>query len=220
MKSKMKYLLLILVPILLFACFIPLINEKETEEEEAVLEETVTEEVEEEVKTLKVDIKGAVKNPGVYTVTEDNRVKDVIDMAGGLLKNAHTSFINLSKKVTDEMVIIIYTNEEIEALEKEETIQYEVVEVPCECPDTQNDACIEEKKETTNTTTSATTEHKININTATQEELLTIPGIGESKAKNIINYRESFPFETIEDIKEVSGIGDALFEKIQDYITV
>jgi len=161
----------------------------------------------------KVEIKGMIKNPGVYEINENDRVIDLIEKAGGLLEDSNTSILNLSKKLKDEMVVIIYSNKEIEELKQDKiVIKYEEVLIPCECPDSINDACIEKEN----------TDNKkiININTATKEELMTLPSIGESKAENIINYRENFKFETIEQIKEVSGIGESLFEKIKDYITI
>jgi competence protein ComEA len=82
------------------------------------------------------------------------------------------------------------------------------------CPDDSNDACINQNN--SNDSISG----KININLATKEELSTLPSIGESKAQNIIDYRKETPFETIDDIKNVKGIGDSLFEKIKDYIEV
>lgn len=181
-----------------------------------------------EVETFTVDIKGSVQNPGVYTMDAEKRVMDVINEAGGLLEEANTSLINLSKKIKDEMVIIIYSDAQIEELlKKEEKIVYQIVEVEKECPDNRNDACINEKKDTIQDEKGENKEDKIegdfqkvNINIADEEELTILPGIGESKAKNIIEYRTSFPFETIEQIKEVSGIGEALFEKIKDYIMV
>lgn len=178
-------------------------------EEETILEEEITKQATTIPK--KAEIKGSVVTPGVYEIKENDRVQDMITYAGGLLENANTDKINLSKIVTDEMVIIVYSNEEIAAFETSK-IKYEIIEIPCECPDTLNNACIEEKSESTNT--------KINLNTATLEELMTLSNVGESKAKNIIAYRESFPFESIEQLKEVSGIGEALFDKIKDDITV
>lgn len=191
-----------------------------TDEEKIIIETDeqtikIEEEIPKEIKIKKAEIKGMVKNPGVYEFIENDRVIDLIEKAGGLLKESNTSTINLSKTLTDEMLVIIYSNKEIEAAkEKNIKIQYETVEIPCKCPDSINDACI--NKETNSNETTKT----ININKATKEELMTLPNIGESKAENIINYRESFKFETIEQIKEVSGIGESLFEKIKDYITV
>lgn len=210
-----------IIPVFLFIILLGLFfylpkSEEVTETKEEVVEEVEeTKEEETEEITYKVDIKGSVKKPGVYEVKENTRVTDVIQLAGGLLKDANTDTINLSKKVTDEMVIIIYSNDEITEYKNTNTSKYESVTVTCTCPDTSNDACIEKQEETkTNTTT------KININTATKEELTTLSGIGESKAEAIIEYRTETPFQTIEDIKNVSGIGDSAFEKIKDLITV
>lgn len=215
MSNKKIYFIIICIVfiILLFLGAKPI--EKKAEDEsiitstEDIIKEPVEEIVEEK---LKVDIKGEVKKPGVYSVDKNNRIIDVITLAGGLSKNADTSFINLSKKLEDEMVIIIYSSEEIENFKESNNIKYEIIEIPCTCPDNQNDACINEKQEETET--------KININEATIDELMTIPGIGESKAQSIIEYRNIKPFENIENIKEVSGIGEVVFEKIKDHITV
>ena len=163
--------------------------------------------------TILVDVKGAVVTPGVYSLKENDRIRDAILQAGGVLENADLSCINLSKKVTDEMVIIIYTKEEIEKYKStKEEPEYVYVEIPCECPDNMNDACMEESK--TNTS------DKISLNNATQEQLETLPGIGASKAQLIIEYRQKTPFQTIEELKKIKGIGDSIFEKIQTYITI
>ena len=164
-----------------------------------------------------IDIKGAIKNPGVYKVDSTLTVNDVIKIAGGLTKEADTSLINLAKKISDEMVIIIYTKEEVKKSNVVDTV-IKVVEKECVCPNIENDGCLntEIKDNITNKTESSL----ININTATKEELLTINGIGESKANNIIKYREEFGnFKSIEDIKNVDGIGDNLYETIKIYIT-
>lgn len=138
-----------------------------------------------------------------------SRVNDVINLAGGLLENADTSKINLAKKVTDEMTIIIYTKEEIQnRISSNECI--------CNCKDIKNDACVNDGKNDNSEGNMV-----VNINTAGIKEFLILPGIGEAKAEEIISYRNSNGlFENIDDIKKVSGIGDALFEKIKIYITV
>lgn len=165
--------------------------------------------------TIRVDIKGAVVTPGVYEMREGTRVADVIYQAGGVLENADLSRINLSKRVTDEMVIIIYTKEEIAAYQNAQTkIEYVYLEPDCNCPDTVNDACITQQP------TDTSTSDKISLNTATQEELETLPGIGESKAKIIMQYRDQKRFESIEELKEIKGIGEKIFEKLKDYITL
>lgn len=168
------------------------------------------------VEELKVDIKGQVINPGIYSLKAGSRVIDVIAAAGGLTEYADTSVINLSKKIKDEMVIIVYSGEEVIDFHKTKEIEKQVEEkcIQKDEESLKNDACI------TNTNNSNLT-GKISINTATQEELMTLTGIGEAKAKDIISYRESNgPFKTIEDLKNVSGIGDSVFAKIKENITV
>lgn len=180
---------------------------EEEKEEEIVLEDL--DDVKEESKHNKiyVDIKGMVAAPGVYVVDDTYRVNDVINLAGGLIEGADTSTINLAKIVYDEMTIIIYSNEEIREKYKEEVCV-------CDCSYIVNDACI-------NSDNNTNENELVNINTAGTEELMNISGIGESKAKEIINYREvNGNFNSIEDIMNVPGIGESLFEKIKVYITV
>ena len=203
----MKKLILILLGISLLlggTIFIIYKNNKNTKEEVVDIFKEEKEEVKEnkkEDKTTKV----IVVNPGVYEVNSTSRVNDVISLAGGLLEGADTSKINLAKVVEDEMTIIIYSTEEVLEKFREENCV-------CEKCDITNDACI----------SSTTTDNQlININTADEKELQNINGVGETKAKSIIEYREENGlFTTIEDIKNVSGIGDSLFEKIKAYITV
>ena len=167
----------------------------------------------ETIENYKVDIKGEILTPGIYTLKSNSRVIDVIEMSGGLTENADTSVINLSKKITDEMVIIIYSKSEVKDFEKTKETE-KIVQEKCIKKDEnalKNDACI---------TDSVKTSGKVSINTATKEELMTLTGIGDSKAEDIIKYREENGlFKTIEDIKNVSGIGDSLFAKIKENIT-
>ncbi len=163
-----------------------------------------------------VDIKGEVNAPGIYRLKKDSRVIDVINMAGGLTENANTSVINLSKKIIDEMVIIIYSNQQVEDFSKTKEIENQVSDYCNQIDENSihNDACIEEKSTVT------TIDGKISLNTATMEELMNLPGVGEAKAKSIIEYRESNGnFNSIEDITKVSGIGESLFAQIKEYIT-
>lgn len=191
---------------------------------EVTLNENIIPEIVEEIiipKEYIVDIKGAVVNPGVYKLNENSIVNDAINIAGGLNKNADTKCINLSKKIHDEMVIYVYTKSETwQILNKEKETKKENNVI---CEEIKNDAHIEEKntevkkeekvEETTNTL--------ININSDGIDKLTTLPGIGESKAKTIIEYRETNGnFKTIEELKNVSGIGDSTFEKIKDLITI
>ncbi len=165
---------------------------------------------------LKVDIKGQVINPGIYSLNADSRVIDVIAAAGGLTGEADTSVINLSKKITDEMVIIVYSKTEVADFHKTKQIEEQVQE-KCIQQDEEalvNNACISSEVEVKKT-------GKISINTASKEELMTLPGIGESKAKDIISYREkNGPFKSVEDIKKVTGVGDSIFAQIKENITV
>ena len=192
---------------------------KNNEYQDIIIEPETKEEPIVEIKedeTYKVDIKGAVKHPGVYKVEKDNNINDVINLAGGLNKNADTSLINLAKKVKDEMVIIIYTKEEVENSNLVNTV-IKVVEKECICPNIENDSCINNEIDDTITNND---NKLININTATKEELESISGLGESKVNYIIAYREEHgAFTSIEEIKNVSGIGETLYEKIKIYIT-
>lgn len=176
------------------------------------------EETIEKVEEYMVDIKGEVNNPGIYKLKKGSRIIDVVGEAGGLTESADTSVINLSKKITDEMVIIIYSRQEVEnwvaTKQQEEYLQKKCLLK--EEGQVENDACIEEKTESEKKQPSA----MVNINTATKGELMTLSGIGETKAEAIISYREKTPFQKIEDLKNVSGIGDSTFEEIKSNITV
>lgn len=162
-----------------------------------------------ETNTIKIDIKGEVKKPGVYEVTENMNVNDAIKMAGGLKKGASTDNINLSKTLKNEMVIII-------SKKLKENIKNTI----------KNDALpsssevIGEVKNSDTNNIQNDSNKLISLNKGSLDELMTIPGIGEQKAKQIIEYRNSNAFTSIEDIKNVSGIGESLFEKIKDYITI
>lgn len=168
-------------------------------------------------KSIYVDVKGSVKKPGVYKVNENAIVNDCIKMAGGITGSGTLSNINLSKKVHDEMVIYVFKKSEITTTAKNEVpCTTEVIEVN-NCPIISDSSKIEGEKE--DKTTNAIIK-KVNINTASLNELTTLNGIGESKAKAIIEYRKTNVFKTIEDLKNVSGIGDSLYESIKDFITV
>ena len=165
---------------------------------------------------FQVDIKGAVQQPGIYSVQEGSRVIDVIRLAGDLTENADTSVINLSKKVFDEMVIIVYTKEEVQNFkqvkEQEDIVQKKCVEGPNSS--VSNDACLDEESDKASSS-------KVSLNNASKEEFLTLPGIGESKAEAIIKYREEHGgFQAIEEVKEVSGIGESLYNQIKEDLTL
>ena len=208
--NKIKYIIIMLIVLFigLMIYFIKM-NDKEAYEDTLTFNETTTKTTSEVFEKNYIDIKGSVKNPGVYEFKKNDRVIDAINMAGGLLKNANTSNINLSQKLVSEMVIYVMNNSEIKNGSKviscDTKCKTEVIEV---------NNCVEENNiEKSN--------DKININTATIEQFTSISGIGEAKAKNIIEYRNSNGnFKSIEDIKNISGIGEALFNKIKDKITV
>ncbi len=165
-----------------------------------------------------IDIKGFVKKPGVYEVTADNIVNDCIKLAGGLLKNADTTTINLSKKVSSEMVIYIPKKEEVIKTTTNTTVTKDQ-EIPNDAVASDNNKPNSSISKDNNTQTPNRT--LVNINTATIQELTTLNGIGDAKAQDIIDYRTlNGNFKTIEGIKNVSGIGEALYAKIKDYITV
>jgi len=159
-------------------------------------EKNLSESAEEAVmQQIFVDIKGAVMYPGVYELQQDQRIKDVVQLAGGYTENADTQLINHAQKVQDEMVIYI----PIKGEQLEEGAP-SLLTISME---------------------SNNKEQKININKADVATLATLPGIGPSKAQSILTYREeNGHFQTIDDLKNVSGIGDKTFEKLKDAITV
>ncbi len=187
---------------------------------EEIVEEVV--EVKKEVETIKVDIKGQVKKPGVYKLNVNSRVIDAIKKSGGLKSQADTSMINLSKKLEDEMVIIIYSKKQIkQSSNKEKPLE-------CVCPDTLNDACVTnpvtnepKKTEEIKPTDNEVTDSKVSLNSATLQQLQTLTGIGKSKAEAIIEYRnQNGGFKSIDEITKVSGIGTSTYEKIKDRLTL
>lgn len=218
-----KYLILVFCLLLLAAstiAFFKLNNEKtEVEDNFVANNEIITKEVNEVAKQEEVklyfDIKGSVKKPGVYEFTQGNRIIDAINKAGGLTKNATTNNLNLSKKLTNEMVIYVFNKNELtptKAFEQVNNVD------KCKCETIEVNNCVD--KNTTNESTNNETT-KININTDSKEKLMTISGIGSSKADAIIEYRtKNGNFKTTEDIINVSGISKTIYDKIKDTITV
>lgn len=188
---------------------------------EPILEVKEEKEVEDDVLVVSyfyVDIKGEVKKPGTYKIEEGKRVIDVINLAGGLTKSADTSANNLSMKVKDEMVIVIYSADEIKDFE---TVKEKESLIINNCNKENNniinDSCVSNEEFSD---VSDDVKKLVSINTASKEELMTVSGIGESKALAIIEYRnKNGLFKDISEVKNVSGIGDSLYEKIKDYIT-
>lgn len=147
-----------------------------------------------------VDIGGEVNVPGVYEVSEGTRLFQVIEKAGGLTEDADIDVINRAEAVYDGQKILIASYEESEKRSKSQ-----ILAAPAE----------------RSGISSAADEVRVNINTADSVTLQTIPGIGPSKAERIIEYRNTQGrFQSIDDIKNISGIGDKTFESIKKYITV
>lgn len=143
--------------------------------------------------TIVVEIKGEVMNPDVYTLNEGSIIKDLIEAAGGLTQDADISNINRAKEIKNHELIVIRNI---------------------------NDPNIEEKGEAKyNETNEESDDGKISINDSDLSKLKEIPGIGEVKANSIISYREkNNGFKSIEELKNVDGIGEKTFEKIKDSI--
>ncbi len=170
--------------------------ELETISEDSIVEDNKEEIIDEEII---IHITGEVENEGIIKIKKDARIADVIDEAGGVTNEADLSKINLAYSVKDGQKIYIPNVNDKE--NEEEYITQEA-----------GDEVIVEGEVKTS---------KVNINTAKQTELETLSGIGPSIALKIINYREeNGEFKTIEDIKNVPGIGDAKFENIKENICV
>ena len=178
----------------------------------------------EENKTMYVEIKGAVKKPGVYPIEENNRVIDIIKTAGGITENADLSVTNQARLLEDQDIIIIYTKEEVTNCQKNnQTNNQQETNCTIYKPDIKTDECptpFTEDSKSEQDVTNSELNTKVNINTASLEELTTLNGIGETKAEDIINYRnEHGSFSSIEELMNVSGIGESTYEKIKDNIT-
>lgn len=137
---------------------------------------------------IAVYITGEVANPGVFYLKENARLYELLDMCGGVTKNADVSNINLAKKLNDSDMITVLAKKEDEDIDEESDIS------------TSNE------------------NGKVNINTASKEELMGLNGIGEQTAQKIIDYRKQQKFVDIEDIKNVGGIGESKYESIKEYI--
>ena len=167
----------------------------------------------EEAKTLVVHICGAVSAPGVYELPAGSRIIDAVEAGGGFLPEADEACCNLAEEIVDGCQIYIMTKSESCAegqTEKKAGIQTS--------PD--SDMQTTDRNVRSNSTT-ALENGLVNLNTADVAALMTLPGIGESRAKAIISYREQHgAFAKIEDIMKISGIKQAAFSKIKDKITV
>lgn len=162
------------------------------QEESIFVEEEPGELISEEKKKIVVEIKGEVSNPNIYYLEDGSIINDLINEAGGLTANANINGINRAELLSDHVCIVIPNKNEEELMSNGDT-----------------DLIASPKSD------------KVNINTASVEELDTLPGIGPSRAADIISYRESNGrFKSIEDLKNVKGIGEASFEKMKEKITI
>lgn len=154
-------------------------------------EEATTIAAEPVAETICIHVTGCVANPGVYQLTKGSRVYEAIVLAGGFREDADKDYLNQAAELSDGQKLHVYSIEEAATAG-----QY-------------INSGVTQQEET----------KLVNINTATKEELMTLPGIGESRAESIIAYREeNGGFRSIEDIMKVSGIKDAAFDKIKNYI--
>ncbi|HFI0254556.1 TPA: helix-hairpin-helix domain-containing protein [Streptococcus suis] len=168
---------------------------EQTSSSQEQLEEVSTEESE-ELSQLVIDVKGAVEKPGLYTLEVGSRVNDAVEAAGGLTSQADPKSINLAQKLSDEAVVYVAS--------KDENISVVV-------STTASSAMSPEEKSTS----------LVNLNTATEADLQTISGIGAKRAADIIAYREANGgFKSVDDLNNVSGIGDKTMESIRPYVTV
>jgi competence protein ComEA len=208
LTQKKKIIIIVLAIIILGGYYIynssKDYNTIEETQEILVASNTTETKEDEEEDMIAIHITGAVKTPGVVKVKEGSRIEDVIEVAGGLTEDADITNVNLAYIVDDGIKIRIPSiNDETE---------------------TEDDYITEDSGEgvvVSGTTESSKSSSLVNINTATQTELETLNGIGPSLASKIIEYRETNgKFKTIEDIKNVTGIGDKKYESIKDFIKV
>ena len=149
-----------------------------------------------------VDIKGEVLHPGIYSASKNDRVIDIIKKSGGLKSTADTYYLNLSQKVTDQMVIRVHSRYEVNL-----TKQLELKEK-------------EKRLEITNKKEEIVEKKKVSINTASKEELKTVSYITENIANLIIERRSKNPFKNIEELLEIKGIKENTLAKIKENITL
>ncbi len=204
LNRKQKIIAIIIVTIIGIGiyCYTDAIENTNNEEIENVLEVVPTNTIEEtEEKNIFVHIAGCVQKEGMLELSSNSRIADAIEKAGGLTQDADLSDINLAYILEDGMKIYIPNQNE----------RQENNEITENIPNTATMQIQDTNKK----------QDVININTATQEELDTLPGIGPATVIKIIEYRkEKGKFKQKEEIKEVSGIGEAKYEKIKEYISV
>lgn len=155
-------------------------KEDKNQKEEVVEQDLIT-----------VDVKGAVKSPGIYDLPVGSRINDAVQKAGGLTDNADSKSINLAQRISDEALVYVPTKEEATSQEAHS-----------------NASNTKENK-------------KVNLNKASLEELKQVKGLGAKRAQDIIDHRESNgKFKSVDELKKVSGIGAKTIEKLKEYVTV
>ena len=188
---------------------------KESDAEAGPMDEEVQESL------LTVHVCGAVRREGVYSLPAGSRIRDAVDAAGGFSGDADRSYLNLAMKIEDAWQIRVPTKEEAEALRLEQGRSGSGTAVPGAAPGLSGTSGLQGAGTANDDAGTGNQEEKINLNTASKEQLMKIPGVGEAKAQRIIEYREqNGRFEAIEDLMKVPGIKDASFQKMKDYITV
>ena len=164
---------------------------KDSSAEKEVKKEAKEESVEQDLIT--VDVKGAIKSPGIYDLPVGSRVHDAVQKAGGLTDEADSKSLNLAQKISDEALVYVPTKGEEAA----------------------------SQQAASGTTPSTSKEKKINLNKASLEELKQVKGLGGKRAQDIIDHREANgKFKSVDELKKVSGIGAKTIEKLKDYVTV
>ncbi|MBT0950696.1 helix-hairpin-helix domain-containing protein [Streptococcus infantis] len=160
-------------------------SEKEEKNQKSETEEVVEKDL------ITVDVKGAVKSPGIYDLPVGSRINDAVQKAGGLTDNADSKSINLAQRISDEAFVYVPT--------KEETTSQEAHSNASNTKDNK----------------------KVNLNKASLEELKQVKGLGGKRAQDIIDHRETNgKFKSVDDLKKVSGIGAKTVEKLKEYVTV
>ena len=163
---------------------------KDSSSEKEIKKEEKEESPEQDLIT--VDVKGAVKSPGIYDLPVGSRVHDAVQKAGGLTEEADSKSLNLAQKVSDEALVYVPTKGEEAA----------------------------SQQAASGTTPSTSKEKKVNLNKASLEELKQVKGLGGKRAQDIIDHREANgKFKSVDELKKVSGIGAKTIEKLKDYVT-
>ena len=164
---------------------------KDSSSEKEIKKEEKDESAEQDLIT--VDVKGAVKSPGIYDLPVGSRVHDAVQKAGGLTEEADSKSLNLAQKASDEALVYVPTKGEEAA----------------------------SQQAASGTASSTSKEKKVNLNKASLEELKQVKGLGGKRAQDIIDHREANgKFKSVDELKEVSGIGAKTIEKLKDYVTV